>query len=724
MLFSSHLLCFRFREYRDFSSHLVSSFLLFVVQITLSVIIMGSVLKALNPVALGLVNTAVSSAIILYRRKHIRGSMDYLLAGIKGFGSRIRKNRDYLLILLLILFLIQVAATLVKIYYLPPHVGDVLAYHLHPVAEWFQQGQLASYTDSPVWRANNNPLGAKYLHLWFVLFPGNITWIELPQFLFGLMLVLSCYGIMTRMGVSGGIAARIAILIYFIPALLLHSRTSQDHLILAACTMTALLFVIDILFKQRHDRIIFLGLVLAYLFGVKKHSPLVIGIIVPALLFSQGFNWHKIRDFFRANRRRIFAGLSIIILSAVYFVSYNENFSNKMLRLVRNNLDTFLLKMMLPLAALLVFWLAAKYLVKMAIKKWPGLKTIHRRPPVIATVILLLLVPGVFFAVKSYPLLKPFLSGHKSPLMFSNRQFDKQYPAFTAKFTKNLLAFPFRVKDIGMFTPYTPDLLEKSGFGIQFFAFGLLAYLLLLPLVVFKKEYRNSVMGFLLIFAILLLTAYFFFYFSWANYRSFMFFAIIGLMLWAYIQSRWINKNYYRFFIDILLVLMILFNGLVCFYEGNQYPERWKTTMTTSASHHRSVIKYSNLLKTWNGPGKSWDFIDFHIPPDQAIAFNGGEDGWTFPYFGNRLQRNVFYLASLPGFQAERIKKGDTVYRIMKFTRDFRTSLKQRGIHYIHFSTQGTPHRQKLQIPTGTPGVTEITPHLYYVEWETVSSEQ
>lgn len=717
VFFSSHLLCFGVRKHRDFSSHLVTSFLVYVVQISLSVILTGVFVQRLTPISLLLFNTALSSLIIFYWRNSIQDSMHYLYNRIHRLCKDLWQSKDILLFVLLSLFIFQVTLTVIKIYYLPPHVGDVLSYHLHPVAEWFQQAKLTNYMDSPVYRGNQNPLGAKYLHLWFILFNGEITWIELPQFLFGLMLAFTTYSLMLRLNVVRRIAMRMAVLIYFVPTVLLQSRTCQDHLIHAACSMAALLFLVDIVFKHRHDRIVFLGLTLAYLFGIKKHSVVVIAMLVPALFLSRGFNGRKIKAFFQSNSKPNIIAASILLAGATFYILNNQSFLNRLLGLTENNYSSYLFKLLLPLTILIFLAILLKRLFKKSLKKWPDLRTLHRRPAVIAAAAFISLAVLAVLFIKTYPSIKPFLTGYKSPLMRTNRQFLKKSPLLKNKFIKNVLSFPFRIKDIGMYTPYTPDLLEKSGFGIQFFAIGLLSYFILFPLIIFKKEYRNSVMGFLLIFSLLLICIYFLSYFSWANYRSFLFLAIIGLVLWAYIQSRWLNKKYYRVYLDIMIVAMVLFNGLVCFFEGNQYPDRWKTAVTIDDPSQRTVIKYANLLKTWSGPGESWKFIDNLISPGEAIGYSGGDDAWTFPYFDNRLKRKLYFLTSLPGFQIKKQIKGTTTYRMLQFNKDFRVSLKQRGIHYIHFSTQGTTHSKKLFIAEDTRGVVKITPNLYYVKW-------
>jgi hypothetical protein len=713
ILFSSHLIAHRYLGESRLSEHLVTTFFLYAAQVTFSLVVLGTVVKNLDILYITLLNGVISSLVIVFLRESIKSSFGKIYKQSVEFLGFAGKSKDYLLYLLLLLFLFQVTATLLKIYYLPPHVGDVLSYHLHPVVEWFQHGKVTGITDSPVFRGNRNPMGSKFLYLWFIAFFGGTTWIELPQFLFGVILSISAYALMLKTGIKRGTALRFGVLIYFLPSVLLQSRTCQDHLILAACTTTMLLYFTDVVYNKTYDRILFLAVVAAFLLGIKKHSPLVFVILFPALLLSRGFNMEKVKSFIRTNRLRLVGSMVIIVVGAGYFYTRNNLIPGKILRFLQMNYKNLLLKLLLPLALVLALaFIGRRVYRKMQNRGWFK----HKRVFITLGVVLAVSVAG-FVVLKNRTLLKPFVAGHTTPIMRTNRNFDIQYPAFKSKLIKNLLAFPFRIKDIGLYTSYTPDMLEKSGFGVQFFAFGLLAYLLSLLMWLYKKEYRDSIMGFLLIFSLLLLFAYFLIYFSWANYRSFMFFAVIGLIAWAYIQSRHISKRVYLHYIDLLLVLMILFNIAACFFEGNMSPQRWKTLFTIDNPADRTTVKYATLFDMWGGKGESWQFIDTYIPASEPIGFSGGYDAWTFPYFDNGMKRKIFYIKHLPGFDVKKVRKGSHTFNMLEFNPDFMAGLKQRRIHYLHFSTQGTYHRQRVFVPEGQKDVIKITPDLYYVKW-------
>jgi hypothetical protein len=222
-------------------------------------------------------------------------------------------------------------------------------------------------------------------------------------------------------------------------------------------------------------------------------------------------------------------------------------------------------------------------------------------------------------------------------------------------------------------------------------------------------------MGFILIFSVLLLSVYFFVYFSWANYRSFIFFGVTGIILWAFILEKITPPAYYLRYIDVLIVIMILFNAVTCFFEGNMSARRWKTLLTIDNPVDRTSIKYSSLIKK-SKDRENWEFIDRYTGPDQPIGFSAGKAAWTFPYFDNRLRRRIFYLHKLPGFRIEHRETDGVSYQMLEFTPDFKASLIQRGVRFIHLS-RDIPHKLRIFMPEHIDNVTGITGSLYYFKW-------
>jgi hypothetical protein len=710
MLISSYTTAYRFSAGAGFSEKLITTFLLYFSQITFTLLLLGLVLKNLSSVSIIILNSVISLSLLLvftlkkYSRKalpdfyhHCRGSFSYLL-----------KTKDVFLYILMSLFFFQVVLLLIKIYFLPPHVWDVFAYHLHPVVEWFQTGMIPASIDTPVIRLNRNPLGFKLLHFWIARFFGNITWIELPQFFYGLLTVLTSYALMLKMNVTKTSALKYALSIYFIPLILIESRTCQDHLALTGALLMSAFYFITVFFEKKGSYILFLGLSFGLVLGTKISGPHIIIVFFLALPLAKGFKLSFIFDFIKKNTRQLALGIIAVFALGGYWyfkdLSVLGSYLATISRLFRHKAGFIFLLI-----------LAILILLRWGFKKFHWSKAFKNKKVITVCIILIVIISGVAL-IKSAGLIKIFVRGQTSPKdLLTDSSFYAQYPllkAVDSNFTRNILVFPFRIKDIGMYIPYTPDFLEQSGFGIQFFALGLMAYALMTVLI-FKKKYRVGIPGFIFIFSMVLLGTYFFYYYTSANYRLFMFFPVFGLMLWAFLWEKLAPAKYYRRFIDLLLIGMVLFNISVTFFEGNTDKNRWKTLLTMDNPLDRTSIKYSPFF---DSKKEDWIFIDNYIPPEEPIGYLAHIDSWIFPYFDYRMKRKIYHLRSLEGFRLVGWKR--KIDRL-EFNPIFRESLKQRGIHYIHINPLGARQLEKLlnRIIIDDTDVIRVTGNLYYFKW-------
>ncbi len=719
VLFSSHALAFRFCRGARLSVHLITTFLLYVTQVNVTVIFLGVILRDIDVLRLTLLNGFISMTALLLLRKDIKESLRFLKR-IPAFAGDVLKSRDYFLYLFLLLFAAQVTATLVKIYYLPPHVHDVFTYHLHPVVEWFQRGEIPLHLDSPVFRINKNPLGAKFFHYWLVVFTGNMVWLELPQFIYGLFLSLGGFALMSHMGVKRNSALRYAIAIYFIPTLLLQSRSCQDHLTFTAILVMCLLYFVEVFHRGKHSRLIFLALGLGLLFGIKKHAALPMFVMFVALLVSKGFKWAPVVTFIKENRARIIAGLTILLgFGAIYVIKSPQLYKNYLWQRPKVLLPK-LLPLLLVMAAAAVLY--NRFLKHRAALYFSGGNGKRKQAAIVIGTVVLLAAAGWVIKTK---ILKPETLRRHSQIV-SKKSLSKKKIDKIGRLKANLVSFPGRIKDTG--APYSPDLFKISGFGVQFFVFGTMAYLLAIPLCVFKKEYRDSIFGYLVIFSLVLLSGYFYYYFSFFSYRGNMFFPVTGLILWAFLLSRLTIKKHFLVYIDVLLLVMLLFNGAACFYEGHLGGGKLKTLFTMSNPPDRTPVQHSSFLT-----GQDWEFIDRHIPPGQGIGYYGGRDAWIFPYFGNRLNRKIYFIKELPGFEvaAKKIErplraqgtprspKAPRFKRTLRVTPRFLQALKERNIHFLHINPQGSVYFRRLYIADDETGkdILKVAPNLYYIKW-------
>lgn len=710
MLISSYTAAYRFSSGGGFPEKLITAFLLYFSQITFTLLLLGVVLKNLSSVSIIILNSAISLSLLLVfsLRKYSWKALPDFYNHCRGTFSYLLKTKDIFLYILMSLFFFQVVLLLIKIYFLPPHVWDVFAYHLHPVVEWLQKGMIPATIDTPVIRLNRNPLGFKLLHFWIARFLGDITWIELPQFVYGLLTVLISYALMLKMNITKTSALKYALSIYFIPLILIESRTCQDHLALTGALLMSAFYFITVFFEKKGSHILYLGLSFGLMLGTKISAPHIIIVFFLALLLSKGFKLSSILDFIKNNTRQLVPGvIAAFTLGGFWYfkdISILHAYTATISRLFRPRVGFIFLLV-----------LAALTLLGWGFKKFQWRKAFKNKKVIISGIVLIVIISGVGL-VKSTGLIKIFVRGQTSPKnLLTDRSFYDQHPllkAVNSNFTRNILAFPFRIKDIGMYIPYTPDFLEQSGFGIQFFALGLMAYVLMTVLI-FKKKYRTGITGFIFIFSVVLLGTYFFYYYTSANYRLFIFFPVFALMLWAFLWEKLAPAKYYRYFIDLLLIGMVLFNISVTFFEGNTDENRWKTLFTMDNPLDRTSIKYSPFF---NSKTRDWLFIDNYITPEQPIGYLANIDSWIFPYFDYRMKRKIYHLRSLDGF---RLVKSEGKRDRLEFNWIFRKSLKQRGIHFIHINPQGARQLIKLLRPIfiDDKDVIRVAGNLYYFKW-------
>ncbi len=642
MIFSSHLVAYTYFRKENFSQQLTTAFLLFIAQVTVSTLFLGVIIKDLSLGSICLLNAAISFVIFFILRKKIKASIRESWQKCVNFSKYLLETRDYFLYFFLLLFGVQIVILLIKIYYLPPAVWDAFTYHLHPVVEWYQRGMIPLYIDTPVERVNFKSLGSGLMIFWVFTFFRDTTWAELPQFFHGLFLMISSYSIMLKMNVRKNAALRYALLIYFIPSVLIQSRTCQNYLILTTLILITMMYTINILFRKKYSQIILLFLALGLLLGTKLNSPQIIFVLFLALLVSKGFKKYNIFEFLKQNRRLITIGAGIA------------------------------------------------------------------------------LILGGFWYIKNIILFKNPLGPYVPELSWSEF-FLTNLVNVGETLIKNIWAFPFRITDVT--TNYLPDLNHISGFGIQFFVFGIIAYISVIIFLIKKKISRNSIPGILLFFPVILLFSYFLYYYTEFSYRMFMFFPVFGLILWAFVQSNLKITKKHRVYLDLLILCMILFNMLVCYYPGHIYREtydwktqfivkssldevnyKWKTLFSMTHPSDRTAAKYFPYISS--GPSTPWGFIDAYVNPGEPIGYLGDRDSWVFPYFDNQMKRRIYHLQSLPGFN---LTGKDN--NIVKFSLRFKESVKRKKIHYIHLNFK----KDKLKIKDKS--VIPVTWKLYYFDW-------
>ncbi|MFC2155900.1 hypothetical protein ACFLRB_05375 [Acidobacteriota bacterium] len=634
MAFSAYLLAYYFLKKSGFAEQLVTAFLIFAVQVTFSLLFLGVILQNLGVPAILTINLGISIIISITLRKEIKNSLGNFGSKSLSFIKFLRGSKDCFLTIFLILFIIQISILTIKIYHLPPHVSDALHYHLPPVVEWVQQEKIPLMIDTPVDRINVRALGSGLFLFWLAKLTGNTIFLELSQFFHGIILLLISYAIMLKTGVKKKNALRYALLIYFIPSVLLQSRTCQNHLILTTWILISILYLINVVYEKNNRHIILLSMSLGILWGVKLNSPQIIFVMFLTLLLSAGFKKEAAVKFLQENKWRIIIGFGILFLLGGYWHIKN-------MILYHNPTGPY--------------------------------------------------SPGVF--------------------AFSRDSLPEIVAAMMDIFIKNVREFPIRISDSSSY--YIAGLARISGFGFQFFVFGLISYIGIFFLIIKKRIKRNSVVGFFWMFSVLLLTSYFLYYYDLFNHRLFLFFPVIGIILWAYLSAhlRLDTGKLFSTTINLLITVMLLFNMAACFFTGYSHMTfKWKTLFSSANARDRTTIKYFPYFKGIS-PGE-WQIIDRYVAPKEPIGYFGDRHSLLFQYYDNKMTRRIYHVGSLPGY--ERTGK---LNNYLRFSPEFKTSLIKRNIRFIHINFP----EEKVCI--SDRNIDHISGGLYYYRWNKKKGE-
>lgn len=218
------------------------------------------------------------------------------------------------------------AVLLFKVVWFPPHIWDVFVYHLPPAVEWYQQGFIPPVLETDVNRINGAPLGMTVLAYWFFIFFRDDMLVEMPMLLWALMLVPVSIAVLRQSGVSRPWAVKFAVLIFFLPIVIMQASTVKDHLGLNVGFIAGLLFLAEFL-KDRNYRLLIpaaaaLGLALGYKIAAPVH--IVVALSVFLVLF-----WARYRStvFETPHRQALLKtlGMSAIIVVAISGYWYLRN---------------------------------------------------------------------------------------------------------------------------------------------------------------------------------------------------------------------------------------------------------------------------------------------------------------------------------------------------------------------------------------------------------------
>jgi hypothetical protein len=124
-----------------------------------------------------------------------------------------------------------------------PNNWDSMAYHLSRAAAWYQRGTLG-HLPAHSERENAFPPNGELLSLFTMMFAHNERFAALPQFVSELALLAAIFGVGRRLGFRRSEAAFGALIFATLSEVALQATTTQNDLIITACTVAAAYFLL------------------------------------------------------------------------------------------------------------------------------------------------------------------------------------------------------------------------------------------------------------------------------------------------------------------------------------------------------------------------------------------------------------------------------------------------------------------------------------------------
>lgn len=313
---------FLLKQHPSLSMRVVATIILSFAHVTIVVLLLGVIFRYLNAWSVPLLSLLVSISTLVICRKYHRP----FLQGVGQALSEMFSSRDYFLYVIAGLLMLQVLILLLKVIWLPPHIWDVFVYHLPPAVEWYQQGFIPPVLETSVNRINGAPLGMTVLAYWFFIFFRHDVLVEMPMLLWALSLVPVSIAVMRQSGVSRLWSFKFAVVIFFLPIVLMQGITSKDHLGLNIGLIAGLLFLAEFQKHRQYPLLALAATAFGLVLGYKIAAP--IHILVALLMFS-ALLWFRQRSLLpdRQSRRMLFktASLSAFLVFIVGGYWYVRN---------------------------------------------------------------------------------------------------------------------------------------------------------------------------------------------------------------------------------------------------------------------------------------------------------------------------------------------------------------------------------------------------------------
>ena len=221
---------------------------------------------------------AVAMILIVPARRQLGGLFADGVRGIRAWWPRLADARIALSALAIAACL---GAGAYKIVAFPPHVYDVMAYHLTPVAEWQQRAEMPlwlphvdNYQQSMI---NRTFLGGSLLNLWGFWFFGNIVVVELYPLFYTVAITAGLLRLFRFLRIRREQALLFTAVVVSTPIVLLHVHTCKNYAAYVYPWTSAAMLLAQNLHRPRPRQL----LMVAFPCGLAWSSKVVSSFVLP-----------------------------------------------------------------------------------------------------------------------------------------------------------------------------------------------------------------------------------------------------------------------------------------------------------------------------------------------------------------------------------------------------------------------------------------------------------
>jgi len=284
--------------FRQTADKFIASFYLVFLQIIFSELSLGFGFKFLYPIPLILINTVILIVVWLFILKRKKFSIKPV-NWIAPLWQEIKHS--VLAKILLVLFILEAVWTVYSGWLLPVSEIDSIFYHMPAIAYYFQEHkiyEIAANIHAGQWM-NGYPKYIELLGLWQLLWLKSDIYVDLIQFIFALIGILTVYSIGCKLGLKKVYALIAGLIFFFTPVVLAQTRSCYIDLSVAVLALGIANFLLVPLKDKTILGLIFGGITAGLLLGSKSNGMFYVLLLATIILLlfilnNKNLGWPKI----------------------------------------------------------------------------------------------------------------------------------------------------------------------------------------------------------------------------------------------------------------------------------------------------------------------------------------------------------------------------------------------------------------------------------------------